>query len=88
MFTRTITTYNAIASRVYKEAGVLKEEVYGSCTFTGTAASKAAARKALLAAGVQCPKGCYIEVEELESKVYGCTVDEFMSVAHPVADER
>lgn len=85
MLTRTITTFNATASRIYKEDGVLKEEIFGSATFEGTNATNTQARKALSAAGVPCPRGCNIEIEEVERVTYACTLEDFMSVAHPVA---
>ena len=84
MFTRTITTFEAKAYRLFLEDGTPKVEELGKAVFMGTAANRTDARKALADAGYAIPKGATIEITPVEEVVYGCTIEDFMSVAHPV----
>lgn len=81
MFTRTLTTYEANAFTIDVENGEAVTKSLGHCSYIGTHASQAEARKALKAAGVEVPRGAKVIVKELESATYGCTVEDFMSVA-------
>lgn len=84
MFTRTITTYQASAYRLFIKDGSAQKEELGSCTFECTTPSKTEARKALQDMGYAIPKGAAIDISPVESVTYGCTIEDFMSVAHPI----
>lgn len=81
MFTRTLTTYEANAFTIDVQDGEAITKSLGHCSYIGTHASIAEARKALKAAGIEIPRGAKIIVKELESATYGCSVEEFMTVA-------
>lgn len=84
MFTRTITTFKATAYAIEWDGDTPKAKQLGSTEFVGSNATKTDARAALKAAGISCPRGTEIRVEEVESVVYGMSVDEFMQHAKPV----
>lgn len=84
MFTRTITTYKATAYTIKWVDGKPEADKLGEAEFVATNASKTEARAALKAAGVHCPRGTEVRIDELESVVYGMSVDEFMQHAYPV----
>lgn len=84
MFTRTINTYKATASELRKVDGQKVAVDLGSVVYAGASDNESAARKALKAAGVPCPRGTFIDIELVGSKTYGMTVDEFMKYAHEV----
>lgn len=84
MFTRTVSTYKVTAYKLSMEDGVPTSEPLGTAEYVGTSVSKTQARKALSYAGYIIPKGAHIEVEKVNEAVYGCTVEEFLSVAHLV----
>ena len=84
MFTRTITTYKATAYAIKWVNGKPEADELGSAVFVATNASKTEARAALKAAGVKCPRGTEVRIDELEAVVYGMSVDEFMQHARPV----
>lgn len=84
MITRTIETYEATAVKLSFKDGQPHAEVLGTAQFTGTHATKADARKALKAAGVDVPRGTEVSIETVKSEVYGCDLDEFMKIAQPV----
>ena len=85
MFTRTIDTYKATAYNIAWKDGKPVANKLGEAVFSG-ANTKTVARAALKAAGVDCPRGTEITVEKIGSKKYGCTVDEFMSIAHEIEE--
>ena len=84
MFTRSITTFEAKAVSVEFDGMEPKVIELGHAVYMGTRASETEARKALKAAGVQLKRGCKVFISEVETVVYGCTIDQFMTVAHPV----
>lgn len=84
MITRTIETYQATAVKLSFKDGQPCADVLGTAQFTGTHATKADARKALKAAGIDVPRGTEISIEVVGSEVYGCDLDEFMQVAKPM----
>ena len=84
MFTRTITTYKATAYTIKWVNGKPEADKLGEAKFSASNASKTEARAALKAAGVPCPRGTEIRIDEIESVVYGMSVDEFMQHAYPV----
>lgn len=84
MFTRTITTYKATAYAIKWVEGKPEADELGSAEFVGSNANKTDARAALKAAGVPCKRGTEIRIEEVESTVYGMSVEEFMQHAKPV----
>lgn len=84
MITRTIETYKATAVKLSFQDGQPHADVLGNVEFTGTHASKADARKALKAAGVDVPRGTEVTIETVKSEVYGVDMEEFMKIAVPV----
>lgn len=84
MFTRTITTYKASAYAIEWEGETPRAKLLGQAEWVASNASKTDARAALKAAGVNCPRGTEVRIEELEYVVYGMSVEEFMQHAKPV----
>lgn len=85
MFTRTITTYKATAYGIGKDENGKRAIVeLGHVEYVGASTSQTDARKALKAAGINVPRGTDVEIEKLEEVTYGMTVEEFMSLAHPI----
>lgn len=84
MITRTIESYKATAVKLSFLDGQPHADVLGTAEFTGTHATKADARKALKAAGVDVPRGTEITIETVKSEVYGVNMDDFMQIAVPV----
>lgn len=84
MFTRTITTWKATAYGISWEGDTPKAVKLGSAEFVATNATKTDARKALKAAGIDCPRGTEIRLEEVEAVVYGMSVETFMQYAKPI----
>ena len=84
MFTRTITTYKATAYTIKWVDGKPEAAELGSAEFVAASASKTDARKALKAAGVNCPRGTEVIIDEVEQVVYGMSVEEFMQHAQPI----
>lgn len=84
MFTRTITTYKATAYAIKWVDGKPQADKKGEAVFAASNATRTDARAALKAAGVACPRGTEIVIDEVESVVYGMSVEEFMQHAKPV----
>lgn len=84
MFTRTITTFKATAYAIEWDGNQPLAKSLGEAVFVGSNATKTDARAALKAAGIACPRGTEIRLEELESVVYGMSVEEFMQHARPI----
>ena len=84
MFTRTITTYKATAFAIKWVDGKPEADELGSAPFVSSNATRTEARAALKAAGVPCKRGTEIRIDEVESVVYGMSVEEFMQHARPV----
>ncbi len=84
MFTRTITTYEATAYAIKWVEGKPEAEELGKARFVASNASKTDARAALRAAGVAVKRGTEVNIVEVDSVVYGMSVDEFMAHAKPV----
>lgn len=84
MFTRTITTYKATAYTIKWVDGKPEADELGSAEFVSSNANRTEARAALKAAGVACKRGTEIRIDELESVVYGMSVEEFMQHAKPI----
>lgn len=84
MFTRSITTYKATAYAIKWVDGKPEADELGSAEFVASNANKTDARKALAAAGVACKRGTEIRIDEVETVVYGMSVEDFMQHAHPV----
>ena len=84
MFTRTITTFKATAYAIEWDGNTPMAKSLGKAVFVGSNATKTDARAALKAAGIACPRGTEIRLEELESVVYGMSVEEFMQHARPI----
>ena len=84
MFTRTITKYRATAYAIKWVDGAPVADELGSAEFVSSNASKTDARAALKAAGVAVKRGTEIQCSEVESVVYGMSVEEFMQHAKPI----
>ena len=84
MFTRTITTFKATAYAIEWQGETPVAKQLGSAEFVGSNASKTDARAALKAAGINCPRGTEVRIEEVEQVVYGMSVEEFMQHARPI----
>lgn len=84
MFTRTISTYKATAVNLKLVDGKPVADVMGEIEFVGTSPTKADVRKAFAVQGINVPRGTEIQVEEVDSQTYACTLEQFMSVAKPV----
>lgn len=82
--TRTLNTYEAVAVELAYEHGQAMANEIGRVRFEGTSASKAAARKAFAAAGIEVPRGCPIEFNEVCKTTYGVEVEDFMRIATPL----
>lgn len=89
MITRTLTTFEATAYTIVDDGETPTLEVMGKAQFVATKPNKADARKALIAAGIDVPRGTTINIKEVDTITYGCELDEFLKIAHPVvkADE-
>ena len=83
--TRTISDYEVIASSIEVEDGkpVIKE--LAKASFFGTKPSQTEARRALKEAGFTVPRGCTLVINERSAQAYACTLEQFLSVASPVA---
>ena len=84
MFTRTITTFRASAYTIEWEGETPKAKLLGQAEWVASNASKTDARAALKAAGVNCPRGTEVRIEEVEQVVYGMSVEEFMQHARSI----
>ena len=85
--TRTLITVEAVAVELeYKQGQAFANEI-GRVQFEGTSATKAAARKAFAAAGIEVPRGCPIEFTEVRKTTYGVEVEDFMRIATPIKTE-
>lgn len=83
--TRTISDYEVIATKIAVKDGKPEVEEVAKARFFGTKPSMTEARRALKAAGFDVPRGCTLAVNEVESAAYACTVEQFLSVASPIA---
>ena len=83
MFTRTITTFEAVAfvPKWDMAKGVGKLEEVGRTQYVGASTNNTEARAALKAAGVPVRKGMQIRIEKVAEEVYGMTVEQFMAHA-------
>lgn len=84
MFTRTITTYKATAVNLKMVDFKPVVDVIGEIEFIGTSPTKADVRKAFAVQGINVPRGTEIQIQEVDSQTYACTLEQFMSVAKPV----
>lgn len=92
MVTRTINTYKATALETFTkkdENGMYVAEVkpIAEITFKGQSGSRKETRAEFKKAGYEIPRGCEIVVDVVESVLYGCTFDEFLSVAKPIVKQ-
>lgn len=81
MITRTIKSF-AVAAYDFDENDMRVD--FGCVNFDGTAITKTIARKALIEAGIPCPKGCRVKWEEVGEQVYAISDEEFMAIARPI----
>lgn len=88
MITRTINTYKATAIELKFVSGKAVSNIIGEIQFVGTTPTKADIRKAFAAKGIKVPRGTEIQLEELSTQVYACTLEQFMSVAKPIDVEK
>lgn len=90
MFTRTITTFKATAYKMELDKETMTANVteLGTALFVSTNGSKTEARAALKSAGVDCPRGCEVTWEAVESTLYAMPIDKFMSLAEPIKTEK
>ena len=84
MFTRTITTFAAIAyeAKWDMDKGTGKLVEVGRCEYVAASTTPTEARAALKAAGVPVRKGMQVKIGKIAEQTYGMTVDEFMQHAH------
>ena len=85
MFTRTMTTFEAVAYKGAWKGGKLVAEEIGRAMYSGTREDKTAARKAIAeATGKTMPKGCEIVITPVEETVYGMDLEKFLEVAQVI----
>lgn len=84
MIKRTLTTYKVKAIQLDYKDGQAVADVIGEIEMVGNSISATEARKAFATNGIDVPRGCKIEFTELESILYGCTTEQFLSVAKPI----
>lgn len=85
LVTRTLTQYTVTAYReVWDNDGNGKREAYAQCQCIGSSLSPVQARAALVDNGYKCPRGTFVKIDAGESALFGCTLGEFLSIAHPV----
>jgi len=83
MFTRKIYTYEVTA--VMANAKERTFEEIARVTYQSTKESKTEARKEFKRQlGLELRKGVSLEFNVVDTITYGCTMDEFMSVANPI----
>lgn len=85
--TRTIITIKATAMKLGLVDGQPVAETIALIDYLSTKESKLEARKEFKAAGIDLPRGCEIMLEVVSEEVYGCTFEEFMSVARVIEGE-
>lgn len=86
MVTRKFKTFRATAFRLetsFDESGNIVATVneLGACDYTAPHSTDTLARKQLRAAGVDCPRGVQVKVEEIAEHTYGVTDEDFLAAA-------
>lgn len=89
MIKRTITTFETVASKVYKKKGELCEDIIAVFTWQGgTRPNDGAARKAYaLQNGARLPKGLELEHTAKTCEVWGMDNDTFMKYARKLNEK-
>lgn len=83
-FTRTVTTYKAVAYKEVWNDGIGTREEFASVEYDAASTNNTDARAALVAAGFKCPRGTYIEIVPVAEKKYSIDLDTFVSIAELV----
>lgn len=86
MITRTLNTYRARAYKLDFKDGQATADLVGEVEFKGMSAPQSVIRKAFADSGNPVPRGCKFETEVVGEEKWGCTLEEFMAVAHPIFD--
>ena len=86
MVTRKFKTFRATAFRLdagRDESGNIVATVIelGDTSYTAPHSTDTLARKMLRAAGVDCPRGVQVKVEEIAEHTYGVTDEDFLAAA-------
>lgn len=82
---KTVKTYKAAIVEVDNDFSTV---IVAETEYTAPSDALIYAKKALKESGVEVPRGAKIKVVEQGTKVYECSTEEFLSVAHEVdADE-
>lgn len=82
MFTRTVKLNRATAYKLEKVNGEYVGVPFAEVEYNGATDGEGEARKAFKDNGITVPRGCKVDVEVIREDVYGCTVEEFMAIAH------
>lgn len=81
MITRTFKNFTATARYFGKNGEIVNAE---PITVLATSCKEGEVRKAYKAKGIKIPRNSYIHIVEGEEIKMGCTIEEFMSIAHVI----
>ena len=84
MIKRTLTDFEVTAVKLDFLNGKPIVENLGTIKMLDTKVTTAAARKAFKVQGIDLPRGCKFDIKELESTVYGITINDFLKMAKPL----
>lgn len=84
MIKRTLTEFEVTAVKLDFLNGKPIVENLGTIKMLDTNVTTAEVRKAFKAQGIDLPRGCKFDVKELESTVYGITINDFLKMAKPL----